>query len=639
MDISYKIAKKVISFTQKKEDKLFSYVLTNQIGDSIIQSFDPEVCKSFGFFKRDFSKNSIIKIIDWFGVLGVTTKKVEVGEYTIKREFSSPYYENSQGTSEDIGYEKITISPNGGFIFETTTKGEIILDLDIRYFDDFSKFGKNYNIYTEKGVLFIEFEKVNDSNEEVLKQFIGIKTPNILFSTLEKWIEKKYWYDGSRGLNPNEFIFRALSISNNQDYKKIHVGYGFSKLEVEEQLMIMDNFKHIIDEVEKGIDEEGFGKSNTIIPISMQSQLAYDVAKRKMFDFVVPQNKDNKEKSILAGHPWFYQEWSRDEIFSLRAFLEIGETAIVKDKLFKLCELVNDNGELPRLFTNSSLNSIDASILLVKRIEDFVFFEEEHGRYLELYKSGIIHYFYEISLKIFNGIMSSKWDSNKELIRVEQGDWWRDTLHWIEYPLALQVGMINVISTLAIFSKLTGENSKCEEFLNFESHYREHVREEYYKDSILYDEPSSQVVTCDIFLAYYLYPDLCTQNEWEVIFDKALKHLYLNWGGISSLSKYDSRFKHTYSGANDESYHQGDSWYFMNAITAICLNHCNDKKFKETIKQIIQCLNEQVLFKGALGHIAEVSSANKAQTRGCVAQTWSLALYIELMHNIYQIKN
>ena len=636
MDIRYKIAKQIVSFTQKESDDLFSYVLTNQKGDCIIQSLEHSACKSFGFFKRDNINHDLIKVIDWFGTIDYVTKNVEVQEYSVTKEFSSPYYDNDNSI---IGFEKITISPNGGFIFETNIDSKITLDLDVRRFADFSKFGKEYKIYFEEGILFIEFTKINeDSNEEELRVFIGIKTQNLVYDEIKQWIEKEYFYDALRGLNSKEFIFRALQIDIQNAHKKIHVGYSTSKEEVYEQLIIMDNFEHIIEEVERGIDEESFGKSTSIIPLSMQTQLGYDIAKRKIFDFVIKDFKLN-HPSIIAGYPWFFQEWSRDEVFSLRAFLEIKELKLVENKLIELCNLINEGGEFPRLLhQKGSLNSIDAPLLLAKRIEDYIFYIEKEKGLNDLLYNGTIKLFYESLLKVFNGVMRKNWNSDKELLEVERGEWWRDTIEWVKSPVALQVSMLNTISTLAILSKMLGYTTKCEEFLDFENDFKLHIREIYMKNGLLVDEPETQIVTCDTFLAYYNYPDLCTQNEWKSIFKKTLSHLYLSWGGISSLSKHDSRFQQNYTGGDDISYHQGDSWYFMNAICAMCLYHCDKDEFKEEITKISSSLTKQLLFKGALGHIAEVSSANEMQTRGCVAQTWSLALYLEMIHLIYEIE-
>ena len=632
MDITYSMAKKLVSFTSKQKDDVHSYLLTNQRGDFIHQSLSPNVCKSFGFFYRDSNQRKPIKVIDWFGNLDLETKKVDIKEFQVQKEFSSPYVEDEHS----YGFEKTTISPNGGCLIETQIEGSVVLDLDVKYFDDYSKFGKEYKIYEEEGVLFIEFLKKDEDSNETLKMYVGIKTPNLQYERVEEWIEKKYSYDKLRNLDETEFVFRAIRFDILNVHKKFSIGYSTNKEEVFEQLLLMDNFEEVIEKVEKGIDENGFGQTESQVPLSMQTQLSYDVSKRKLYDALIKDDQDNSPH-IIAGFPWFYQEWVRDEVFSLRAFLEIGETQLVKEKLCGLCFKIDENGELPRLNIEGSRTSFDSVLLLAKRIEDFIFYVDENGLYERYVDTKTLELFYASLEKAFKGIMKNRWDTENELIKIEKEEWWRDTINRIENPLALQVSMINMISVMAILAKMLKKTVKCEEYLDLESTFKETIKEKYVRENQLFDEVKEDIVTCDVFLAYYIYPDLFEQKEWENFFSQALNHLYLNWGGISSLSKFDSNFQENYTGANDISYHRGDSWYFINAMTAMVLNHCNPKKFNKEIVEITQNLTNQVLFKGTFGHISEVSSAKSSESRGCPAQTWSNAFYLEMLHSIYKI--
>ncbi len=634
MDINYSFAKKELLLTKRDNDDLHSFLLTNQFGDIIHQSLKPEVCKSFGFFQRDHEKNKLIKVIDFIGPTNVDISKVDIKEFQITKHLSSPFVDSN----ETIGFEKITISPNGGCMYEVQTDSSIVLDLDVKYFDDYSKWGKEYQIYEEKDILFIEFLKKDEQNNEVLKYYIGIKTQNLQYQRIEEWVEKNYSYDKLRGLDSQEFVFRALSIDILNVHKKIAIGYSQDKEDVFEQLIILDNFEHIVETVEEGIDSNSFTDTKSNIPMSIQTQMAYEIAKRTVFDFVVKDKLTDKNK-IVAGYPWFYQEWIRDEVLSLRGFLEIGEIDIVIDKIDELCYsiLENKDSELVRINEKGSLTSFDSILFLAKRIEDVIFELDEHNMFESKISKERLELYYNSLYSTFEHIMSTRWNIETELVKIEPGEWWRDTIKWIKYPLALQVATLNLISVLAILAKLLNKTIKCEEFLDLESIFKDKIREIYLRNNMLFDEAQEDIITNDVFLAYYLYPDLCYQEEWESIFEKSLQHLYLNWGGISSLSKFDSRFQENYSGADDISYHQGDSWYFMNALVALSLNHCNSKKFEIQIKSITQNLTSQLLEKGTLGYISEVSSASNNDSRGCSAQLWSHTLYLELLHNLYTI--
>ena len=630
MDITYSFAQKDVSFTSKPEDKLHSYVLTNERGDFICQSLQQGVCKSFGYFLRQ-NKESVLKVIDFIGPLNLKAKKVDIKEFSVTKEFSSPYVEHD----EDLGYEKVCISPIGGVLYEVRVDSPIVIDLDVKVFNDYSKFGKEYNIYEEQGVLFIEFCKRDDSGKELYRCYIGIKTQNLIYTKREEWIKKEYSYDLLRGVDFEEFVFRALEIDILNTHKKFAIGYSTSKEEVFTQLLFLENFNGVIEKVEDDIDRYSFEKTQSSTPLSIQRTLGYDVAKRNFFDFVV--KSDTNSSLLCAGFPWFYQEWIRDELFSLRALLDLKRYDIVKSKLLELCLKIDDNGEIERINATGSLKSFDSIVLLAKRIEDFIFAvdNDREVSYSHYVNDEVLEVFYESLERGFKGIMGMRWNVDIGFVNISKGEWWRDTIDWIEYPLGLQLGIVNLISVLAVLSKLVNKSVKCQEYLDFESVYVEHIKEKYIREDQLFDELHQDTVTCDIFLGYYLYPDLCTQSEWERYLEKALQHLYLQWGGVSSLSKFDSRFCDTYSGANDVSYHQGDSWYVMNAICAIVLHHCNSKKFKNEISKISEQMTQELLFKGAFGHIAEVSSSKEARSYGCVAQSWSLALYIEMCHNIY----
>ncbi|MFP4401617.1 MAG: amylo-alpha-1,6-glucosidase [Candidatus Nanoarchaeia archaeon] len=630
MDISYTIGGKTSTFSKKTLNELGSFLLKNPQGDYIIQSVYEPTCKSFGFFRFDQSMQTPLKVLDWFGVKNTQVEKINISEYRVEKYFKSPYIEHS--TENVLEYESFTKSPKGGFVYKTNSHLPIQVHLDVRYFDDFSKFGKFYNLYEEEGIVFIEFTKKNNDLIQY-QEIIAISTPNIVYTKVEQFVEQYYKYDDERQTGAHEFIYNALEIDTAGIDKEIHVAYASSKEEVLKQLKVMNN----LDSASELMNEDIKPFSNTTsstVPMSVQTQLAYKVGQRKLFDFMHPSEQNSK---LIAGYPWFYQEWRRDEILSLRAFLEIGEEEFVKQKLIEICNCVDEQGELKRLEVEGSLKSPDSSLLLAKRIEDFIFHEDKMGRYQIHYDDGTIHLFYNTLYSIFNGILQNKWNSKRELVRVEQGEWWRDTLNWVQYPLGMQVAMLNTISALAILSRLVEDSIRCEECLDFEQYFKNHIREIYMRKNHLFDEPESEVVTSDVFLAYYTYPDLCSENEWITIFKNTLNHTYMSWGGITSLSKYDSRFCDTYSGSDDESYHQGDSWYFMNAIAAISLSHCNSNKFKDEINTIIQNTTHQLLFQGTLGHIAEVSSAKKLETKGCSAQMWSLACYIEMLSNFYKL--
>ena len=75
----------------------------------------------------------------------------------------------------------------------------------------------------------------------------------------------------------------------------------------------------------------------------------------------------------------------------------------------------------------------------------------------------------------------------------------------------------------------------------------------------------------NVFLAYYIYPNLLKKTAWNKVFDNALRKLWLPWGGVATIDKDSHLFQGEYTGQDNKSYHRGDSWFFLNNMTAICM--------------------------------------------------------------------
>jgi glycogen debranching enzyme len=161
------------------------------------------------------------------------------------------------------------------------------------------------------------------------------------------------------------------------------------------------------------------------------------------------------------------------------------------------------------------------------------------------------------------------------------------------------------------------------------------IRQQLVKDKIVYDGFSNGVLDINIrpnvFLAYYAYPGLAMKHQWESTFNHVLKDCWLEWGGLSSIGKSSSLFRDTYSGMTNESYHHGDSWFFVNNIAALALHDFDSKKFKKEIKKIKNASIQELLYGGFIGYCAEVSSAKQLESKGCLSQAWSSATLLELL--------
>jgi len=161
------------------------------------------------------------------------------------------------------------------------------------------------------------------------------------------------------------------------------------------------------------------------------------------------------------------------------------------------------------------------------------------------------------------------------------------------------------------------------------------VRAEFWDGKILADGLADWTIRPNVFLAAYLYPKLLSKEEWAQCFDNILPKLWLSWGGLATIDQTDSRFINSHTGENSASYHNGDSWFYLNNLAALVLHRTDQKRFQKYIDQIIAASTRDILWQGAIGQHSEVSSASKLESSGCFAQAWSAAMYIELIEEVY----
>ena len=183
--------------------------------------------------------------------------------------------------------------------------------------------------------------------------------------------------------------------------------------------------------------------------------------------------------------------------------------------------------------------------------------------------------------------------------------------------------------------KLMFELTQNQKYKVFENILKMKVKDKFWNGRILADGLNDFTLRPNIFIAAYAYPELLTNKEWEDCFDNALKKLWLDWGGLSTIDKNNPLFTEASTGEDIKSYHRGDSWFWINNLTALVLNKINKNKFKKNIQKIIEASTEEILWKGCIGCHAELSSAKELSSKGCFNQAWSNAMFIEMVGEVF----
>lgn len=638
MRISYILDSQSYSYDQDDKETVedLNFLLTNNKGDFLNLGIEKNTCKYQGMSICNPKDTEVYKVIDSISLEALETKEAEYAGHYVNRKFKSSLIDGEDGVKT---VDHFYLGPTGGMYYEVSEyEGDITIDLDCRKRDDFDEWGRFYKTYKKDDLLLVRYTKKNEEKQQY-ELFFAIKGPNFSYDLLEEWVEKEYPFSQRRNSLHKRYVFRLLKgrVEGNQ---KLIIAAGFDEDEVLKQIYLLEGHKKELETFDKDItDEVGklkeFGK-----PLTHDVLLSYRLSNNAVYRFLNKElDAGRLQQGSFAGFPWFSNIWARDELISLKALMLNGEEEIVKERLMYYLDSIDENtGMMKRIDEEGSYQSADGVFWLGKRLEEFIFYLDEHQK---LYKAFTLDEIKNIYRKLnlsFNRIIKNSWNKDMELLNVKYGDSWMDTID-VEFPLDIQVQLLEYISVLGIIAGLLDRKDDAQKFLDLENGLRENIREKYLRDEmILYNEPHRNVLNSNVFLAFYIYKDLFLLEDWERIFDNALRVLKTDWGGIRSLSREDPQYQDNYTGENNLSYHRGDVWYWVNNITAMALFEVNEKKYRKTISEIVLASTKDILRMGTIGFASEVSSASSQKAQGCMAQLWSSATYVEMIEKMYERK-
>jgi len=505
----------------------------------------------FGWFVP--YKNYYIKILDSLKNKKLSNEKIEEIKLLSN---------NCAKIVYDGFYEKYILGKN--YIFYKTNKASWIeLYFDIKHIYDTEEWNRIYNVSLVDNKLKISYQKDDIFFEVFIESFTDIKI-------LNEWIEVFYDYDKYRNSPPfNRWLFKPAELFANK------------------LIIYFDK------------------KPRKITKKKIRS--LYDLIKQRILDF--------SHNWISAGFPWYYQEWTRDVLISLRGFYLIGEKKLVKRKLIEYTNYINSCGKL--YTTLQGVNGCSDGLgWYIKRFFDFInlFNSEERKKILEIISNALDNYY------------ECFFDEKKNVFFSNPNETWMDTLNRV-YPLEIQFLMLNAYKKIY-------EYTKKENYLEIFEKLSKGVRN-FVEEVSLIDDLNNRSIRPNIFLSYYIFPDYFKKEEWEKFFDYALFHLWLDWGGLSSISKYDKRFIEEHNGDNffsdkNKSMHSGDSWYYINHIAALSMYKLNKEKYSNYIRKIISASLNTIK---EIGTLPELSSAKERRSEGAISQLWSLCTLVELLHD------
>ena len=648
---------------EKETNEDAGFMLANKSGSYIFLRESPE-SRYEGLFL--FDESNMYKTLENINIKGRgTLKTIKNNFYSVEREF--------------LNARELFFMPknSSSLIYEIDSEKEVEIILDFKDSYDCREFGRYYDIFWEEGCLIVKFMKRTDiredstSGREQYTIYLAIKFDGNgrnempggnaeSYKKIDEWLQRHYIFDEKRNSKPfSRYVFNAFNLIG---AKFVFSMAAEKNKAIKEAEYLFANLEKI-KEAEKSEFYEAFSSEKIVKiieskKIGSEAKLACISALNSLSNLAV--KCDNF--GILAGLPWFFQAWSRDEAVSLKA-LEIIDSEFAKNIIIGRLEKIRADGRLPNLYySESGKTNADAIGWLFFRAFGMCKRAKHNLEIIEQLKAGISKIKgrkvrHEKIIAIISRIeknitgkeklnmhiagksseMAKSIDAmiknymKNGLICNNEKETWMDTSVDEEgragFNIEIQALMLAMLNN-------SYKLAKNDYYKNIESELKGNTLKKFLNNDILADNMGNDAIRPNMFLAYYIYPQLLGNKDWEKCFDNALKALWLNFGGLSTIGKKSPLFVPCHTGENERSYHHGDSWFWINNLAAIAMLRLNSKKYINQINKILEASTSDILWKGIIGAHSELSSAEQLRAEGCLNQAWSNAMYAELVDNI-----
>lgn len=509
-------------------------------------------------------------------------------------------------------FQQMTLTDEGLVV---ECDGKFLLTADCKKLYDESDQGRVYKInFDESGdirLVNVHYSKYKDGSLSSLDYEIHICIATTLRTTVKgDWKKVQYSYDDRRGTKSTPWVYDVVTLE----------GEGVITVATAETMQdAKDRALDLFKNRKKMVQLTALERMPPTVPV--QAQRVWHA-----FDALMTRN------GIIAGLPWFFQYWSRDELTASGGLLFAKRYAQMIKIVDKWYGLVQHDGTLPAIYPSHGLASSDAPGWLGKRTLDLLMKLSDENLLHQIPRETIEHW------RDASGSMIEKCATRIRdgLVWSEANTTWMDTSFAddgragarIEIQ-ALFLALCEAHAYLCTITKTQNKHLGLQKAVQQGVHKL--VQNGVLLDGLHADGRPDFTVRPNIFIAAYVAPKLFSKKEWKSFIDAILPRLWLSWGGLSSIATNDQNFHGTYTGESVASYHRGDSWYFVNNIAAIVMCTVDKQVYHDKIQAITNASIRDMLELGYLGHCSELSSANVQEPVGCFSQAWSASTLLELL--------
>ena len=287
----------------KNTEQDVGFMLTNKNGSYIFLREKPSSRYEGVFLFEDLD---MYKFIEDINIKNNKIKKIKNYFYSVERE-------RENGVTEKFFMPKNFTS----LIYELDKESEIEIFLDCKDSYDNKEFGRHYEVFNEKGCIVVKFSKRTDQREdpssgiEQYTLYLAIKAGSLNYKKIGNWVQRHYAFDESRNSKPYyRHVFHAMDIKAEKFVFSMAKDKGNA---VKEAIYLFENLDMVKSEEKNTFGEKFLDnvKVNKIMKnncMGNEIKIAYIAALNSLGNLAV-----NSKPGILAGLPWFFQFWSRDE--------------------------------------------------------------------------------------------------------------------------------------------------------------------------------------------------------------------------------------------------------------------------------------------------------------------------------------
>jgi len=482
------------------------------------------------------------------------------------------------------------------FFYEVSkpAKADILFDCKLNF--DNHEWGRKYEFIAESKALLVHFEKKNDARESAGQEYgFWLALYGCDFEKLEKWEQQQYTYDELRNSPPfSRWVLRGC-----RAHGSFVMSFGQSKREA---LQLAKDAWSWKKELSAEAEQSAAEKISALHVKNEEMRSAAGCARYSLACL-------RENHGLFAGLPWFHQRWARDELVCVKSLLLSGQKSLAKVILFSWLDKLLPDGKLPGTLTQTIA---DAGWLFL-RFEDYL--PELKKQEREFIVNRLDFFLKQVEKNLQDGLVVNG-----------PRETWMDSIDRQGARIEIQALTLAACRLMRLLGK------ECP----FEQRLKESVKAVFWRGKYLSDGADDDAIRPNVFIAAYAYPELLSKKDWMDCFDRVLPELWLDWGGLSTIDKHHPAFVAEHTGENPKSYHNGDSWFWLNNLAALVLHAFDKKKYKNHIQHILKASTKEILYEGASGHHSELSSAASFKPAGCLAQAWSAAMYIELIEELFK---